>query len=47
MCRFLEVHPIRPKSINAACNKIGETCVALYLEDEYKQLVVEAHFDYE
>jgi hypothetical protein len=23
-----------------------KTCVALYLEDEYEQLVVEAHFDY-
>jgi hypothetical protein len=23
-----------------------KTCVALYLKDEYKQLVVEAHFDW-
>ncbi len=24
MCRFLEVHLIRPESINATCNKVGK-----------------------
>jgi hypothetical protein len=46
MCRFLEVHPTRPEFINASCNKNRRTYVALYLENEYDEVVVEACFDY-
>ncbi len=45
MCRFLEVHPTRLEFINASCNKNRKTFVALYLENEYDEVVVEACFD--
>jgi hypothetical protein len=28
-------------------NKTKKTCVALYLEDEYDKLAMEAHYDYQ
>jgi hypothetical protein len=45
MCRFLEVHPTRLEVINASCNKNRKTCVALYLENEYEEVVMEACFN--
>jgi hypothetical protein len=41
-----EVHPTRPKSTSVAnMQQSRRVCMALYFEDEYEKLVMEAHFD--
>jgi len=41
----LEVHPTRLEYTSVTCKKKKKTCVALYFEDEYEKLAMEAHFD--
>jgi hypothetical protein len=45
MCRFLENLPTT-KIYKCRIQQSRRTCVALYLEDKYEELAVEAHFDY-